>query len=103
MWAAAYVGLPYAEADCWDLARRVLAEQRGIYVPRELTLEEGKAVATEVTVPQEFDLVLMYRLGRPHIGVMVGRDRMLHTTSGKNAVIERISRFRFRVAGYFRI
>lgn len=107
-WAAGYVGIPYDEADCWTLARRVLVEQFWIFVPSyadepvDVALAIGKRHFTEVDAPRAGDLVLMRRLGRPHIGVMLDGVSMLHTSRGKNAVVERISSIRHKVTGYYR-
>jgi hypothetical protein len=81
-WAQQYVGTPYSEHDCAQLAVRVLHEQFGrtINLPTERaanvrgisqqidTLHDD--YATPVTLPMEGDAVLMIGRGRlNHIGI----------------------------------
>lgn len=93
-WAVAYVGLPYASADCAQLAERVQREQFG----RELALPTERAVglrelsrqiddwrhrlAEPTRAPAEGDAVLMLARGRlMHIGIyclIEGQPHVLH-------------------------
>lgn len=81
-WSEHYVGLPYAEADCAELAQRVRREvfgqETGLPSERAASLrgltvqiETLKAdYAEPVTEPREGDAVLMVGRGRlDHIGI----------------------------------
>jgi len=112
---ARYLGLPWEPMgrgpgyDCWGLARLVLAEQFGWFLPSyqygddpSEAIAEGIQHFERVDSPQPGDLALHEK--PLHIGVMVGPDRMLHITHGKTACVERVSAIRRRrVAGYFRL
>jgi len=113
-----YVGIPWedggrtrAGADCWGLFRMVYAEMLGIDLPaysasyptaldREVTtrlVNGGKDDWIKVTEPRAGDGVLMYRMMRPHVGIVIGNGLMLHIEKGAGAVIE--SYQSLRVAG----
>jgi len=104
-WTEQYVGTPYHEADCWSLARRVLAEQYAVHIPADIheAMEYGRHRFKKVSDPQAGDIVMLRVEGRPHIGVMVSSEAMLHTGQGKNAVVERISAAWHKVTGYYRV
>src|SRR5690606_786961 len=104
-WTEKYVGTPYDEADCWQLTRRVMAEQFSYHFPADVlaALEAGRKDLRRISEPQEGDLVMLRREGRPHIGVMVSSDRMLHTGRGKDAVVERIFSGWHKVTGFYRV
>ncbi len=127
-WSAAYVGLPWAEKGtsregiaCWGLCALVLAEQRGIEVPR---YEEAITCSAEreeiaalfdsaprewpwstVEIEREFDIVVFRRLGMDvHAGIVVEPGRMLHVTSGQESCIAsyRDGKWAPRLSGRYR-
>lgn len=111
--AAAFVNRPYTEMDCYALVRAVLASA-GIDVPdyRYPAGPTGRAAFVEsvrdrwqpVERPKPLDVVLLNIAGHPrHVGVVVGRGRMLHTTSqlGRSR-IEPYDDGRHSVAGFYR-
>ena len=97
-----YVGIPYEELDCWGLVRKAMRELYDIELPVATTVDAQRPSFEEIDAPRAGDIILMSRLGVLHIGLMTGPDKMLHTSRGKNAVIEHVSPHRFRVTGYFR-
>lgn len=48
-----YVGVPFSEASCWELCRRVYAEQFGIALPAPSALLEGPVEGCLVRVVRE--------------------------------------------------
>lgn len=101
VWWGRYVGLPYAEAHCWALVRRVFADQRGIDLPDygEISARDllrvaraiGAAQAREpwvaVDVPQAYDVALMRGRAQVwHVGVMTDARHVLHTEAAIDAV-----------------
>src|SRR5690606_21213590 len=95
----------YEEMDCWQLARRVLAEQFDIFLPEDVlaALEAGRKVLRRVPVPCEGDIVMLRREGRPHVGVMVNKYRMLHTGVGKDSVVQHVfTSWHHKVTGFYR-
>lgn len=110
MWANDYVGLPFAECDCWGLARRVYARERGIELPtyeRDYSDPEDQAqvcrtIGEELDGPSpwrpvpageegDFDLALIALGGLPtHIGLLAAGGRfILHSLPQAGAVLER--------------
>lgn len=124
VWAANYIGLPYRhngrgpEAfDCWGLVRLVLQLQFGIEVPSYdwLSPEQcttSKDLRVVASLMDEYrkdwidlgksqvgivegDIALLLRFGMPcHVGIICGKDWMLHTEFGVDAVTSRISKDR---------
>lgn len=127
-WANGYVGLPFAElgrdrsgCDCWGLACLVYAECLGIALPDYLggyasTAERAEIAAlisaAEATGPwrpvadiRPFDILLFRRGQQPaHVGIAIGRGRMLHMDSQLQARVALLdaTRFRSRFKGAFR-
>lgn len=99
MWWGSYIGKPYGEWHCWELVRRVYAEQRGITLhpfaeidPRHLrrvaTAIEGHAPDwVRVDAPSPLDVVLMRLHRLPiHVGVVTRPGWVLHTERATDAV-----------------
>jgi cell wall-associated NlpC family hydrolase len=104
-----FVGLPWqdrgrtaAGVDCWGLVRLVYAGELGIDLPDHAgdyvdtgdrgailpLVEDARADWWPVrTVARAGDLVLM-RQAPWHVGVVVGRGRMLHIPEGGTSCIE---------------
>lgn len=127
IWAARYIGLPYADqgrdragVDCWGLARLVYREELEIDLPScagdYTSAEEAREVnavlagAPErnqwrcVDVARAFDLFEL-RTGRlaSHVGIAVGSDLMLHVHADGTSKIERLApRWSSRVVGIYR-
>jgi cell wall-associated NlpC family hydrolase len=128
IWAAHYIGLPFAErgrdrkgVDCWGLVRLVMAEQFGRSLPAftneyDHTCNQTKIaalVAREVprwrkvvaSEEQLGDVIVMRVRGVPmHVGLVLGDGQMLHTEKGINSTLERYtsSRWHQRLAGFYR-
>lgn len=93
-WAEGYVGVPYSECDCAQLAVQVQKEwfnriiglpagrPDGIRSVSNLIHDLQADFATQVGVPEEGDAVLMIGRGRiNHIGTVCfinGREHVLH-------------------------
>lgn len=103
-WAGEYVGIPHEDLDCWGLARRVMMERFDTFLPSyaHQAVAEGRSCFEVVETPEAGDLVIMRRLNAPHVGVMLDARTMLHSSTGKDACIERISAMH-HVAGYYRV
>lgn len=128
IWAAHYIGLPFAErgrdhkgVDCWGLVRLVMAEQFGRALPSfgneyDHTCNQVK-IAALVTreVPrwrhiaageeQLGDVIVLRVRGVPmHVGLVLGDGQMLHTEKGINSTLERYTSTRWcqRLAGFYR-
>ena len=118
-WWGQYIGLPYADAHCWELVRRVYADRAGVALPSygEIDARQLVAVARAIetgaagdrwipaTHPQELDVALMRGRSRVwHVGVMVGPRHVLHTEQATNAVVVPLSHplVAGRITGYRR-
>ncbi len=99
-WVNEYVGIPFAESDCWQLTRRVVAEQLGRDLPSleydvddrglldQLISEEALKYET-VDAPDLLDLVIFRAHGwLSHLGVIVAENLMLHTRKPAGSVLE---------------
>lgn len=128
-WAARYIGLPFEDGgrtrrglDCWGLVRLVFAAERGIELPSYGEISAGDLMALaraftagaegahwmQVTLPQEFDVVLMRsghgHRGVVHVGVIAGPGRLLHVERTTASVIVPLSHLSVagRITGYRR-
>lgn len=122
-WSDAYLGLPYAEADCAALATRVRLEVFGVPLPAaqaEIRAASplGRARQVQqaldghrVEQPEEGDLVLMHCRGRPsHVGVLArigGIDHVLHAMKNHGSTclhrLRDLRRIGLDVEGYYRV
>jgi cell wall-associated NlpC family hydrolase len=118
-WWAAYIGLPYDQAHCWELVRRVYADKLGLNLPTygEIDARDLAAVSRvmqsdaqgdawrAVTEPQALDVVLLAGRSRvAHVGVMVDTARLLHTERASDCVLVQVTNpaIAGRVLGYRR-
>ena len=111
-WTDSYISIPFkpdgrdrSGTDCWGLVVAVYKERLNIELPdfRGIFTEQNpvtlrrvakemaayKEKWTKVSVPQEFD-VIMLRTGAYtwHVGIVIDNRRMLHVMSGINSVVE---------------
>lgn len=99
MWWAGYIGLPYADCHCWELVRRVFADQRGVVLhpfaeirPEQLrrvaqTMQRAAADWAPVDDPEPFDVAVMTRHRLPiHVGIITRPGWLLHTEKATDAV-----------------
>lgn len=121
-WTSRYIGLPYAENDCAELAARVQREVfcRSVSLPtvraaglRGLTaqIEAEKDVYAERTdLPQDGDAVLMVGRGRlDHVGVYAainGVPHVLHAMRNAGQVclhrLRELEGIGLKVEGFYR-
>ena len=113
-WVAQYVGLPYrpggrdrAGIDCWGLYALVMREQFGMELPPYEgppwgSAATGRGIAkaaaeyaqqfTQIEPPAAKlgDAILIRSYGMPiHLGMVVGRELMLHAAEYQTSVIAR--------------
>lgn len=128
-WAAQYVGLPYlpggrdrAGIDCWGLYSLIMREQFGMELPayegptwgsrasgrgiRAAAEEYAKQFTPiEASEARLGDAILIRTFGMPiHLGMVVGRDLMLHAEEYQNSVIARYNspQWASRIVSFFR-
>lgn len=118
-WWNRYIGIPYTQAHCWELVRRVYADRLAIHLPEYGEIDAANLVAVArgmaqaeagaewraVHHPQAFDVCLMRGRSRVwHVGVMVDARRVLHTERATGAVLVSVhdTAMRGRVTGYRR-
>lgn len=85
----AFLDTPYAEADCRELARRVLAAH-GIALPA--APQEGRAAGWRpVPAARPLDVVMFNTPEGLHVGVMVSRGEFIHADrAAGRAQVERL-------------
>lgn len=102
---AEYIGLPYQDGargpeafDCWGLVRHVLAREFHVKLPAYeygATASERQAVITALrpqyreVPPMPGAIALCSVAGRPHVGVCIDADHVLHAREGTGSVLER--------------
>lgn len=94
-------GRVFPYLDCWGLIVDIYRENLGIELNEYTTLNHATMARglmyerqaghfTEVTEPQDYDVVAFFVAGRLyHVGVLVG-GRLLHTSERKNCRWERL-------------
>jgi cell wall-associated NlpC family hydrolase len=124
----AFIGIPYVPhgrdytgADCWGLLYLFYRDRLKLAVPSySAEMEERRFCKQDiapligrelqhwdpVSVPHLGDAVLL-RSGRheTHVGVFIGRNRLLHSEGPTPSVIERLDdlRIRNRIVGFYRL
>lgn len=126
-----YIGIPYrvhgrdrTGCDCWGLARLVLGERRGVWLPsfagdyggtdfahrhelaRLIDVRRPLVAVSPVSAPEVGDIVLMRLGGQPcHVGLVTGPGRMLHIEQDLAAIIERYDGHQWgrRVDSFWRV
>jgi cell wall-associated NlpC family hydrolase len=128
-WWASYVGTPFRDGgrgqdglDCWGLVVACYRDILGVELPGygEISARDLARVARAMSTgkddgwrpvddPVAMDVALM-RAGNGgrlvvHVGVMVDRDRVLHTEAGTAVVVVPVKHFSIagRIAGYRRL
>jgi cell wall-associated NlpC family hydrolase len=128
-WAQEYVGAPFLSggrdrdgADCYGLARLILAEQFGKTLPllsgdyadadnfdetAKLLRSQRPLLAGRMTeAPEAGDLCVIRFHGLPvHLGICAGGGWLLHTLKGTGGVLQRISdpQLAGRIEGWYRV
>lgn len=102
-WVREYVGIAYADADCWDLVRKVYSERYGRHIPDRNALDSDSLrtlrtmftqVPLESLVPGD---AVVFREGpvHNHVGLYAGTQGgsryVLHTTLDRgHSYLERL-------------
>ena len=124
-----YIFIPFVNkgrtlegCDCWGLVRLIYENEFDINLPHfsevysnsaegkkvAIALREGKEVIKykQKELPEYGDIIIFNILGNPcHVGVYVGKNRVLHVLNKSDSVIERLTSYRLkgRVEGYYEI
>lgn len=124
-----YIKIPYKNkgrdfegCDCWGLLRLIHENEFGIDLPffsaeysdasegRKIAkaITEGKSIVNykEKDSPEYGDVVIFNIRGNPcHVGVYIGKNRVIHVMKGTDSTIERLDsvRLKGRVEGYYEI
>jgi cell wall-associated NlpC family hydrolase len=102
-WVDAYIGIPSADANCWDLVRHVYREHWRMTLADPPRPEEWQAIP-----PQEARLgdVVLFHTSRDgwHVGLVVWRGHMLHTPWDAASHVEHYERpgWQHRCQGVYR-
>lgn len=126
MWTDEYINIRYLKdgrsrsgADCWGLVKLVYQERLNIILTdyagilKDQSVESLREIARIMKIerekwiriikPQLYDLVLL-RAGLFHIGLVTGKNEMLHTDKGIESTIEPLNgiQWKNRIEGYYR-
>lgn len=111
-----YIGRPYEEYNCLDLVKEIYKDIFNLQVKdyyegqtpdrRDVTslIATNRGDFQEVKgAPRFGDLVLIRLYGLEcHIGVYVDRQFFVHSIRGTGSSLDRLSRYRKMIAGYYR-
>lgn len=106
-----YIGIPFAEANCWELIRRIYSRELGIVLPLHDTIDTDdgealrKAIEGDTAGPlwwrvdrgqeRPFDVLIMrgfYKSGGRlhsadiHCGMVIGPQSLIHVEDGRESV-----------------
>lgn len=111
-----FIGISYSKMNCWDLAvffySKVLNldltwAYDGYFPGRDATRDliyTNIGKFERVEDPEMGDLILIKIFGiESHIAIYLGEGKMLHTTKNTGSVIERVSRWKVRITGFYRV
>jgi cell wall-associated NlpC family hydrolase len=110
------VGRPYAELNCWEVAREFYRIEFGIelkHFPLEDSMDKkeiekliysNQGDFDKVETPQFGDLILLKISGiESHIAVYLGAGKMLHTMISTGCVIDRVHKWDKTISGFYRL
>ena len=116
-----YIGISYAEKDCYQLIKLFYREQLSKHLPNYDLLYDDSNDAAEtkpviensiasgkwlkVDEPEQFDVIVFNLAGLPvHCGMNINGKDFLHSLYGCNSVIESLESITWqrRVYGYYR-
>lgn len=109
------IGIPYSNMDCWELVREYY-NRLGItlqkyyetppedknYVASLIQAESSKILKVDKPLPN--DIFTAKLLGiECHVGIYLGRGKILHTMAKSNCVIDSLERWKHRITGFYRV
>lgn len=108
------IGIPYADMNCWELARRFYLDVFGVHLKhyfnelpedrmgkRDL-IYTNRGDFAEVDYPQYGDLILFSIRGvESHIGIWINDQQFLHSSRGIGSCIDRLERWKTHITGYY--
>ena len=104
------VGQPFEKYPCWELVKEVF-RRRGETLPDYLTMDysnpadiKGVKYYEKLSSPEE-GAICAFDLGGhgiDHVGVYLGNNMLLHSTTVSGVCIERFSRYVSRLKGIYR-
>ncbi len=112
------VGIPYAKMNCWELAQAFYQQVMNADLKHYYEDDAPPTPqATETLIyssigdfkkvlgtPEFGDIILISILGvESHIAVYVGDGMMLHTSRRMGSVLERTSKWKRCISGYYRL
>jgi len=124
-----YVGIPYKNkgrtyegVDCWGLVRIVYKDEYDVHLLSfssdyenatdgeavKEVVRKGKALFeyTEKCIPEYGDIGVFNMMGNPcHVGIYIGKNKILHVLKGTNSVCENLSSIRLknRLEGWYEV
>ena len=111
------IGTPYAEKDCWGVVVEFYKQVFGAHLKNyydEIPSTRDQAKSIIYSCLEDFskvedkdkkfgDIILIRLYGvDSHIGVYLENDLMLHSTLHSGCVVDRITRWKHLIVGYYR-
>lgn len=112
-----FIGIPFEEKDCFQLAREVYKKIHNYdMLQTEVKHYESEKIAKafmsesskwyKVTPQKGVIVAIRYCPMHPklvtHFGVMIDDNRMIHTTAKTGSIIENISNYKHIIEGFYR-
>lgn len=112
---SSYVGRKYEETNCWELVREFYSKEFGVelsqYHDGATTLSRPQVAALvasnkgafkEAAFPAPGNIVTISLYGvECHIGVCLGHGKFLHSIRGVGSCVEKLSKYRSLITGYY--
>lgn len=102
--------------DCYGLAieveKRAGRKLNDVFYSRVETAEQkrvqgivlgGLNSLEKIDAPEQYCFIVINGMKRPHCAIYLGHDQMIHATEDMGVVIDRLSRWKFKVDGFYRV
>lgn len=111
-----FVGIPYEDKDCYELAQYFYSEILGIELEalyghirpskketHGLVRDLSTSIFFEVTKPEFGDIIVFKVLGlNSHIGIYIDDTHFLHSRINVGSALDRYGHWAKRIEGYYR-
>jgi cell wall-associated NlpC family hydrolase len=86
-----YIGLAWSDMNCWALVKRIYKDELDVDLPDEAIqdVERSRWVEVERGREHALDLLLFNTVSGPHVGLVLGSGRMIHSDEVNGVVTER--------------
>ena len=96
-----WIGIPYDQLTCWELVQAVYLDTYGVDLgPAEKQVEgirDGEWQPIRLDKEKPMDVLVFHTFNdEPHVGLVLGHGKFLHTQAGVDSCIERYRDLRWK-------